>query len=76
MGVGSLPLGPRSRRTFAAMTVPQTRHVTIRLAIGVDTDPIAGSVAVGDEEPRAFETWFELIAALDGARDKDRGEQQ
>jgi len=58
------------------MTVPQTRLVTIRLAIGVGTEPIVGSVAVGDEEPRGFETWFELIAALDGARDKDRGEQQ
>jgi hypothetical protein len=58
------------------MTVPQTRHVTIRLAIGVGTDPIAGSVAIGEEEPREFETWFELIAALDGARDQDGGEQQ
>jgi hypothetical protein len=55
------------------MTVPEQRHVTIRLAIATGSDPIEGSVAVGDEEPREFQTWFELIAALDGARDKDKG---
>jgi hypothetical protein len=57
------------------VTVRDTRHVTIRLAIATGSDPIEGSVAIGDEEPREFQTWFQLIAALDGARDKDSGEQ-
>ena len=53
-----------------------TTHVSIRVAIAVGSDPIAGVVTVGDAPPREFETWFELIAALDGARapaSKDQG---
>jgi len=47
--------------------------VTIRLALAVGSDPIEGSLAVGDEQPRDFQTWFELIAAIDGARATNGG---
>jgi hypothetical protein len=48
--------------------------VTVQLAIAVGSDPIEGVVTVGDGQPRDFETWFELIAALDGARETDKGD--
>jgi hypothetical protein len=51
-------------------------HVAVRLSIALDSEPIKGSVAVGDGAPRDFLTWLELIAALDEARavheDEDR----
>jgi len=52
------------------MSAPDPPQVTIRLAIAPGSDPIEGSVAIGDEEPRGFQTWFELIAAVDSARDQ------
>ena len=48
-------------------------HVKVRLALAVGSDPIEGSVAVGDEQPRGFQTWFELIAAIDAARETNGG---
>ena len=51
------------------MSAPELRQVTIRLAIATGSDPIEGSFAIGDEEPRGFQTWFELIAAVDAARE-------
>ena len=52
------------------MSAPELRVVTIRLAIATGSDPIEGSVAIDDDEPRGFQTWFELIAAVDAARDQ------
>jgi hypothetical protein len=43
-------------------------HVAVRLSIALDSEPIKGSVAVGDGAPREFLTWLELIATLDEAR--------
>ena len=51
-------------------------HVNVRLAIAVGSDPIEGKVAVGDTEPRDFQTWFELIAALDAARHENEGDER
>jgi hypothetical protein len=50
------------------MTIPEPRHVTIRLAIAVGTDPIEGSLTIGEQEPRDFYSWLDLIAALDAAK--------
>jgi hypothetical protein len=49
-------------------------HVAVSLDIVVDSDPIEGSVAVGDGEPREFCTWLELISALDEARAATEGD--
>jgi hypothetical protein len=51
----------------------ETDRVTVHLALAVGSDPIEGSVAVGEEQPRDFQTWFELIAALDAARETTAG---
>jgi hypothetical protein len=42
-------------------------HVAVRLDITVGSDPIKGSLTVGDSAPRDFHTWLELISALDEA---------
>jgi hypothetical protein len=55
------------------MTELGTR-VVVHLDIAVDTDPIEGSLTVGDSAPRDFHTWLELISALDEARATDGGD--
>jgi hypothetical protein len=51
-------------------------RVAVQLDIVVDSDPIEGSVTVGDRAPREFYTWLELISALDEARATTRGDLQ
>jgi hypothetical protein len=47
------------------------QHIGVRLEIEVDSQPIAGQVQVGDQVPRAFCSWLDLIAALDDAKKGD-----
>jgi hypothetical protein len=51
-------------------------HVAVSVDIVVDSDPIEGSVAVGDDAPREFCTWLELISVLDEARAPNEGDRR
>ena len=45
----------------------------LHLTIETDSEPIAGSVAGPDEEPRRFSGWIELAAAIEYARSRFAG---
>ena len=68
-------MGGRARPYVGAMSGLDTR-VVVHLDIAVDTDPIEGSLTVGDGAPRDFRTWLELISALDQARATDTGDER
>jgi hypothetical protein len=45
----------------------------LHVAIDVGSDPISGSVASGDGEPRRFAGWVELAAEIETLRRAGRG---
>ena len=51
------------QRMLCLMSV-QTRHIAIDLHL--DGDEISGRVGDGTEQPKAFQGWLGLLAALDG----------
>jgi hypothetical protein len=44
------------------------RAAQMQLAIEIDSDPIAGSVSVGEGQPQRFCGWIELVAAIESVR--------
>jgi hypothetical protein len=43
-------------------------NTQLNLVIETGSDPIAGSIAGPDEEPRTFSGWIELVDAIETAR--------
>jgi hypothetical protein len=44
------------------------RATQLKLAVDIGSDPITGSVAVGEGTPTSFCGWIELVAAIEAAR--------
>jgi hypothetical protein len=44
------------------------RATQLKLAVDVGSDPITGSVAVGEGAPTSFCGWIELVAAIEAVR--------
>jgi hypothetical protein len=64
-GVGAW--GEEDRRWGIILAV--TRRATqMQLSIEIDSDPIAGSVAVEEGAPQRFSGWIELVATIESAR--------
>ena len=51
------------QRMLCLMSV-QTRHIAIDVLL--DGDEISGRVGDGTQQPKAFQGWLGLLAALDG----------
>jgi hypothetical protein len=47
------------------------RSAQLQLTIDIDSDPITGSVAVGEGAAHQFRGWMELVAAIESARHVD-----
>jgi hypothetical protein len=53
-----------------------TRRATeMQLSIDIGSEPISGSVAMGDGAAREFCGWIELVATIESAREADSGGQ-
>ena len=47
------------------------RAAEMQLSIEIGSEPIAGSVSMGDGASRDFCGWIELVATIEAARDTD-----
>ena len=45
------------------------RAAEMQLSIDIGSEPITGSVSMGDGARRAFCSWIELVATIESARD-------
>lgn len=43
----------------------------MQLSIDIGSEPISGSVSLGDGATREFSGWIELVATIESARDTD-----
>ena len=64
-GVGAWGEGDRRWAIIFSVSRSATQ---VQLSIEIDSDPIAGSVAVEEGAPQRFSGWIELVATIESAR--------
>jgi hypothetical protein len=51
------------------------RAAHLKLAVDIGSDPITGSIMVGDGVPTSFCGWIELVAAIELVRHDGEGDE-
>lgn len=68
------PLG-RNCDPGVIMLAMTRRAAEMQLSIDIGSEPISGSVSMGDGAAREFCGWIELVATIESARESDPGDQ-